>query len=93
MIVSTTLVSNVLDVAGCAVAVVVAAVVVGGGGVSTTPLVGIFPAKTGTDTSPVRAIANTKRFMLSSFAIEDATVVVSKIAKAQKLLRIGGSEV
>jgi hypothetical protein len=36
-------------------------------------LVGIFPAKTGTDTSPVRAIANTKRFMLSSFAIEDAS--------------------
>ena len=92
MIVSTTLVSNVLDVVGCAVAVVVAAVVVGGGGVSTTPLVGIFPAKTGTDTSPVRAIANTKRFMLSSFAIEDATVVVSKIAKAQKLLRIGSGE-
>ena len=92
MIVSTTLVSNVLDVVGCAVAVVVAAVVVGGGVVSTTPLVGIFPAETGIDTSPVRAIANTKRFMLSSFAIEDATVVVSKIAKAQKLLRIGGSE-
>ena len=92
MIVSTTLVSNVLDVVGCAVAVVVAAVVVGGGGVSTTPLVGIFPAETGIDTSPVRAIANTKRFMLSSFAIEDATVVVSKIAKAQKLLRIGGGE-
>jgi len=85
MIVSTTLVSNVLDVADCAV-------VVGGGGVSTTPLVGILPAKTGTDISPVSATANTKRFMLSSFAIEDATVVVSKIAKAQKLLRIGGGE-
>ncbi len=58
MIMSTTLVSNVLDVVGCAVAVVV-----GGGGVSTTPFVGILPANTGTDTSPVRAIANTKRFM------------------------------
>ncbi len=65
MIVSTTLVSNVLDVVGCAVAVVVAAVVVGGGGVSTTPLVGILPAKTGTDISPVSATANTKRFILS----------------------------
>ena len=65
MIMSTTLVSNVLAVVGCAVAVVVAAVVVGGGGVSTTPFVGILPANTGTDTSPVRAIANTKRFMLS----------------------------
>ena len=65
MIVSTTLVSNVLAVVGCAVAVVVAAVVVGGGGVSTTPFVGKLPANTGTDTSPVRAIANTKRFMLS----------------------------
>ena len=63
---STTLVSKVLAVVGCAVAVVVAAVVVGGGGgVSTTPFVGILPANTGTDTSPVRAIANTKRFMLS----------------------------
>jgi hypothetical protein len=62
MIVSTTLVSNVLDV-GCAVAVVVAAVVVGGGGVSTTPFVGILPAKTGTDISPVRAIPRTKRFI------------------------------
>jgi hypothetical protein len=57
MIVSTTLVSNVLDVADCAV--------VGGGGVSTTPLVGILPAKTGTDISPVSATANTKRFILS----------------------------
>ena len=85
MIVSTTLVSNVLDVAD-------GAVVVGGGGVSATPLVGILPAKTGTDISPVRAIANTKRFIFESpFAIEDATVVVSKIAKAQKLLRTGGS--
>jgi hypothetical protein len=86
MIMSTTLASVVLTVADCAV------VVVGGGGVSTTPLVGILPAKTGTDINPVRAIANTKRFMFwVSFAIEDATVVVSKIAKAQKLLRIGGS--
>ena len=59
MIVSTTLVSSVLDVADCAV------VVVGGGGVSTTPLVGILPAKTGTDISPVSATANTKRFILS----------------------------
>lgn len=58
MIVSTTLVSNVLDVADCAV-------VVGGGGVSTTPLVGILPAKPGTDISPVSATANTKRFILS----------------------------
>jgi hypothetical protein len=59
MIVSTTLVSNVLDVADCAV-------VVGGGGVSTTPLVGILPAKTGTDISPVSATANTKRFIFES---------------------------
>ena len=51
MIVITALVSNVLDVAG------------GGGGVAGEPLVGISPARTVTDTSPVSAIAKTKRFM------------------------------
>jgi hypothetical protein len=54
MIVSTILVSNVLDVVDGG----------GGGGVG-APLVGISPAITVTDTSPVRAIANTKRFILS----------------------------
>jgi len=37
--------------------------VVGGGGGDTTSLVGISPARTVIDTSPVRVIAKTKRFM------------------------------
>jgi hypothetical protein len=45
---------------------VVLDVVVGGGGGAVTPLVGISPAKAVTDISPVRAKANTKRFMLES---------------------------
>ena len=62
MIVSTTLVNNVLDV------------VVGGGVGAATPLVGTSPARTLTDISPVRATANTKRFIPRvSFAIEDAS--------------------
>ena len=59
MIMSTTLVSKVLAVVDCAVA----AVVVGVGSGAGAPLVGILPANTGTDTSPVRAIANTNRFI------------------------------
>ena len=44
-----------------------------GVGVATAPLVGILPASTGTDTSPVSARANTKRFMLESPLIEYAS--------------------
>jgi hypothetical protein len=62
MIVSTTLVNNVLDV------------VVGGGVGAAAPLVGTSPARTLTDISPVRATASTKRFIPRvSFAIEDAS--------------------
>ena len=62
MIVSTTLVSNVLDVVG------------DGGAGAGAPLIGISPAITVTDISPVRATANTKRFIPRvSFAIEDAS--------------------
>ena len=61
MIMSTTLVSKVLAVVDCAVAAVV--VGVGSGAGAGAPLVGILPANTGTDTSPVRAIANTSRFI------------------------------
>ena len=53
---NTTLVSNVLDVLD----------VVGAGGAAGAPLVGISPAKAVTDISPVRAIANTKRFISES---------------------------
>jgi hypothetical protein len=57
--VSTTLVSNVLDVLdGLDVLDV-------GGGVEAAPLVGISPASVVTERSPVRAIATTKRFMLT----------------------------
>ena len=85
MTVSTTLVSNVLDVVGA------------GGAGAGAPLIGISPAITVTDNSPVRATANTKRFILVSFAIEDATVVVSEIAKAEvelaaEILRSCGCE-
>jgi hypothetical protein len=58
MIVSTTLASNVLDVADV--------LDVGGGGCDTTSLVGMFPAKVLTDISPVRATAITKRFISES---------------------------
>ena len=44
---------------------VVLDVVAGGGAGAGAPLIGISPARTGIDSSPVRAIANTKRFMLS----------------------------
>jgi hypothetical protein len=58
--VSITVTSNVLlDV------LVVLDVVAGGGAGAGAPLIGISPARTGIDSSPVRAIANTKRFMLS----------------------------
>ena len=40
--------------------------VVGGGGGAVAPLVGISPARTVIDISPVRAIAKTKRFMFES---------------------------
>ena len=55
--VSITVTSNVL--------LVVLDVVAGGGAGAGAPLIGISPARTGIDSSPVRAIANTKRFMLS----------------------------
>ena len=42
---------------------VVLDVVAGGGGGAVAPLIGISPARAVTDKSPVRAIANTKRFM------------------------------
>lgn len=45
---------------------VVLDVVAGGGAGAGAPLVGISPARAVTDTSPVRAIANTKRFMFES---------------------------
>ena len=45
---------------------VVLDVVVGGGGGAATPFVGKSPARTVADISPVRAIANTKRFMFES---------------------------
>ena len=44
---------------------VVLDVVAGGGAGAGAPLIGISPARTGIDTTPVRAIANTKRFILS----------------------------
>ena len=59
MIVSTTFASNVL------VLVLDALDVVGAGGGAVTPLIGISPARTVTDISPVSAIAITKRFILS----------------------------
>lgn len=72
MIVSATFVSNVFDV------------VVGCGVANGAPLVGISPARTVTDISPVRATANTKRFIPGvSFAIEDASLLVSEIGKAE----------
>ena len=59
--VSITVTSNVLlDV------LLVLDVVAGGGAGAGAPLIGISPAKTGIDSSPVRAIANTKRFMFES---------------------------
>jgi hypothetical protein len=45
---------------------VVLDVVAGGGGGAVAPLVGKSPARTVADISPVRAIANTKRFMFES---------------------------
>ena len=51
MMAITTLVSNVFDV------------VDGGGAGAGAPLIGISPARTVTDISPVSATANTKRFM------------------------------
>ena len=42
---------------------VVLDVVAGGGAGAGAPLIGMSPARTGIDTSPVRAIANIKRFM------------------------------
>ena len=56
--VSITVTSNVL--------LVVLDVVAGGGAGAGAPLVGISPARAVTDISPVRAIANTKRFMFES---------------------------
>lgn len=61
MIVSTTFASNVLDALD---ALDVLDVVVGGGGGAVAPLIGISPARTVIDISPVRATANTKRFMV-----------------------------
>lgn len=59
--VSITVTSNVLlDV------LVVVDVAAGGGAGAGAPLVGISPARAVTDISPVRAIANTKRFMFES---------------------------
>ena len=55
--VSITVTSSVLDV------LAVLVVVVGGG--AGAPLIGTSPARTVTDISPVRAKANTKRFMLN----------------------------
>ena len=47
--------------------VVLDVVVAGGGGAGAgAPLIGISPARAVTDISPVRAIANTKRFMFES---------------------------
>ena len=48
------------------VLLVVLDVVAGGGAGAGAPLIGISPARTATDISPVRAIANTKRFMFES---------------------------
>ena len=48
------------------VLLVVLDVVAGGGAGAGAPLIGISPARTVTDISPVRAIAKTKRFMLKS---------------------------
>ena len=62
MIVSITLVSNVLDVV-VGVGVGAAAPLIGTS--PTAPLVGMLPARAVTNISPVRAIANTKRFIWS----------------------------
>ena len=57
--------------------------VAGGGGGVVAPLIGISPARTVIDISPVRAIAKTKRFMFESPLIGDATVLVSDMTKAE----------
>ena len=59
MIMSTTLAITVLVL----VFVLVVAVVGVGVGVAAAPLIGTSPARTVIDISPVRATANTKRFM------------------------------
>jgi hypothetical protein len=48
------------------VLLVVLDVVAGGGAGAGAQLIGISPARTGTDISPVRAIAKTKRFMFEA---------------------------
>ena len=60
-------------------------VVVGAGGAGAgAPLVGISPARTVMHTSPVRAIAKTKRFIfLRLLLIDDANVLVSDMTKAE----------
>ena len=60
---------------------VVLDVVAGVGAGAGAPLVGISPARTGTDISPVRAIANTKCFIVESPLSDDATVLVSEMTK------------
>ena len=64
--VSITITTKLLD-ALAVLDVVVALDVCGVGvGVAAAPLIGISPARTGIDSSPVRAIANAKRFMFES---------------------------
>ena len=70
------------------VLLVVLDVVAGGGAGTGAPLIGISPARTGIDISPVRAIAKTKRFMLKSPLIDDATVLVSEMTTAEHMHEI-----
>lgn len=78
--VSITVTSNVL----LDVLVVLDVVAAGGVGAGAgAPLVGTSPARTVIDITPAKAIANTKRFMFESPLIDDATVLVSDMTKAE----------
>lgn len=80
--VSITVTSKLLDVLAVLDVVVAVDVCGVGVGVAAAPLVGISPARTVIDITPVRAIANTKRFMFESPLSDDATVLVSEMTKA-----------
>ena len=75
---SITVTSKVLDVL-----VVLDVVVVGVGVGAAAPLIGTSPARTVIEISPVRTIASTKRFMFGSPLIDDASLLVSEMAKSR----------